>query len=68
MHHKKACMPSSQRTKIESILQGSNDQLFPKSLLINKRLPAVGVTPHVKNGGWGDIRDHELCKSYRRLQ
>lgn len=72
MHHKKsACMPMSQKTKIENVLQSSGNQLFPKSLLITKRLPANGaggVAPHVKNGGWGDIRDHELCKSYVRLQ
>uniref|UniRef100_A0A3Q2Y3X9 Alpha-1,6-mannosyl-glycoprotein 2-beta-N-acetylglucosaminyltransferase n=1 Tax=Hippocampus comes TaxID=109280 RepID=A0A3Q2Y3X9_HIPCM len=72
MHHKKtACMPASQKSKIENILQGSGNQLFPKNLLITKRLPsngAGGVAPHVKNGGWGDIRDHELCKSYVRLQ
>jgi len=72
MHHKKAaCMPANQKTKIENILQSSSNQLFPKNLLITKRLPANGaggVAPHVKNGGWGDIRDHELCKSYLRLQ
>ncbi|XP_062323678.1 alpha-1,6-mannosyl-glycoprotein 2-beta-N-acetylglucosaminyltransferase [Osmerus eperlanus] len=72
MHHKKAvCMPASQKIKIENILQSSGNQLFPKNLLITKRLPAPGVggvAPHVKNGGWGDIRDHELCKSYLRLQ
>ncbi|TNN44085.1 Alpha-1,6-mannosyl-glycoprotein 2-beta-N-acetylglucosaminyltransferase [Liparis tanakae] len=72
MHHKKAaCMPVGQKTKIENILQASGNQLFPKNLLITKRLPANGaggVAPHVKNGGWGDIRDHELCKSYVRLQ
>ncbi|KAK5880298.1 hypothetical protein CesoFtcFv8_023340 [Champsocephalus esox] len=72
MHHKKtACMPISQKTKIDNILQSSGNQLFPKNLLITKRLPANGaggVAPHVKNGGWGDIRDHELCKSYVRLQ
>ncbi|XP_061609384.1 alpha-1,6-mannosyl-glycoprotein 2-beta-N-acetylglucosaminyltransferase [Phyllopteryx taeniolatus] len=72
MHHKKVtCMPASQKTKIENILQSSSKQLFPKNLLITKRLPsngAGGVAPHVKNGGWGDIRDHELCKSYVRLQ
>ncbi|XP_061785595.1 alpha-1,6-mannosyl-glycoprotein 2-beta-N-acetylglucosaminyltransferase [Nerophis lumbriciformis] len=72
MHHKKTtCMPAGQKTKIENILQTSGNQLFPKNLLITKRLPsngAGGVAPHVKNGGWGDIRDHELCKSYVRLQ
>uniref|UniRef100_A0A8C7Y0K2 Alpha-1,6-mannosyl-glycoprotein 2-beta-N-acetylglucosaminyltransferase n=1 Tax=Oryzias sinensis TaxID=183150 RepID=A0A8C7Y0K2_9TELE len=52
-------------------VMSSGNQLFPKYLLITKRLPASGaggVAPHVKNGGWGDIRDHELCKSYARLQ
>lgn len=72
MHHKKSsCSPDSQKTKIESILQSNTDQLFPKNLLITKRLPGAGtggLAPHVKNGGWGDIRDHELCKSYLRLQ
>ncbi|XP_066550251.1 alpha-1,6-mannosyl-glycoprotein 2-beta-N-acetylglucosaminyltransferase [Amia ocellicauda] len=68
MHHKKACMPSTQKSKIHSILLNTVNFLFPKSLLITKNLPAAGVSPHVKNGGWGDIRDHELCKSYRRLQ
>lgn len=72
MHHKKAsCMPVNQKMKIENILHSSANQLFPKNLLITKRLPASGaggVAPHVKNGGWGDIRDHELCKSYVQLQ
>ncbi|XP_077367429.1 alpha-1,6-mannosyl-glycoprotein 2-beta-N-acetylglucosaminyltransferase [Festucalex cinctus] len=70
MHHKKsACMPASQKAKIESVLQSSGSQLFPEKLSITKRLPSNGgVAPHVKNGGWGDIRDHELCKSYVRLQ
>ncbi|TRY68095.1 hypothetical protein DNTS_034729 [Danionella cerebrum] len=70
MHHRKSsCMPSGQKTKIENVLQNSANQLFPKKLLITKRLPdsKKGVAPHVKNGGWGDIRDHELCKSYLRL-
>ncbi|XP_036405929.1 alpha-1,6-mannosyl-glycoprotein 2-beta-N-acetylglucosaminyltransferase-like [Megalops cyprinoides] len=68
MHHNRPCLPAGQKAKIESIILSSSNQLFPKSLLITKRLPAVGVPPHVKNGGWGDIRDHELCKSYRKLQ
>lgn len=68
VHHNKACLPSAQKTMIDRVLQGGRNQLFPKSLLITKRLPAVGVSPQVKNGGWGDIRDHELCKSYQTLQ
>ncbi|KAG9344803.1 hypothetical protein JZ751_010490 [Albula glossodonta] len=68
IHHNRACMPSSQTAMIDRVLQSNVNQLFPKSLLITKRLPAVGTSPNTKNGGWGDIRDHELCKSYRKIQ
>ncbi|KAJ8269971.1 hypothetical protein GJAV_G00108830 [Gymnothorax javanicus] len=67
VYYGKACIQSGQKTVIDRLLQNSGNQLFPKSLLLTKRLPAVGVSPQVKNGGWGDIRDHELCKSYRKL-
>ncbi|XP_003428431.2 alpha-1,6-mannosyl-glycoprotein 2-beta-N-acetylglucosaminyltransferase [Ornithorhynchus anatinus] len=68
MHHKKPCRPSAQSAKIESLLNGNRQHLFPETLSIGKRYSTAAVSPHVKNGGWGDIRDHELCKSYRRLQ
>ncbi|XP_038612559.1 LOW QUALITY PROTEIN: alpha-1,6-mannosyl-glycoprotein 2-beta-N-acetylglucosaminyltransferase [Tachyglossus aculeatus] len=68
MHHKKPCRPATQSAKIESLLNGNRRYLFPETLSISKRYSVAAISPHVKNGGWGDIRDHELCKSYRRLQ
>ncbi|XP_066134012.1 alpha-1,6-mannosyl-glycoprotein 2-beta-N-acetylglucosaminyltransferase [Saccopteryx bilineata] len=67
MHHKKTCRPSTQSTQIESLLNNNKQYMFPETLTISEKfMPAL--SPPRKNGGWGDIRDHELCKSYRRLQ
>ncbi|XP_067894995.1 alpha-1,6-mannosyl-glycoprotein 2-beta-N-acetylglucosaminyltransferase [Heterodontus francisci] len=68
MHHKKACMPSVEISKIDRIINSNVQHLFPETMIISKIYPLAALTPHVKNGGWGDIRDHELCASYRRLQ
>ncbi|KFO74573.1 Alpha-1,6-mannosyl-glycoprotein 2-beta-N-acetylglucosaminyltransferase, partial [Cuculus canorus] len=68
MHHKKSCRPSTQSAKIDSLLNSNQQYLFPETMTVSKRYSMAPLSPHVKNGGWGDIRDHELCKSYRRLQ
>ncbi|XP_069493497.1 alpha-1,6-mannosyl-glycoprotein 2-beta-N-acetylglucosaminyltransferase [Ambystoma mexicanum] len=68
MHHKKACKPSTESAKIETVFNNNRQYMFPESLTISKRFSMAAYSPHVKNGGWGDIRDHELCKSYHRLQ
>ncbi|XP_078090279.1 alpha-1,6-mannosyl-glycoprotein 2-beta-N-acetylglucosaminyltransferase [Mustelus asterias] len=68
MHHKKACMPSVEISKIDRIISGNMQHLFPETMTISEIYPLAAISPHVKNGGWGDIRDHELCASYRRLQ
>nr|XP_033809373.1 alpha-1,6-mannosyl-glycoprotein 2-beta-N-acetylglucosaminyltransferase [Geotrypetes seraphini] len=68
MHHKKSCSPSTESAKIESLLNNNQQYMFPESISISFEYSMAANPPHVKNGGWGDIRDHELCKSYRRLQ
>uniref|UniRef100_A0A8C0GF76 Alpha-1,6-mannosyl-glycoprotein 2-beta-N-acetylglucosaminyltransferase n=1 Tax=Chelonoidis abingdonii TaxID=106734 RepID=A0A8C0GF76_CHEAB len=68
MHHKKSCRPATQSAKIDSLLSSNQQYLFPETMSVSKRYSMAPLSPHVKNGGWGDIRDHELCKSYRRLQ
>ncbi|ETE62525.1 Alpha-1,6-mannosyl-glycoprotein 2-beta-N-acetylglucosaminyltransferase, partial [Ophiophagus hannah] len=60
MHHKKSCQPSVQSAKIDSLLSSNQQYLFPETLTISKRYSMTPLSPHVKNGGWGDIRDHEL--------
>ncbi|NXE76357.1 MGAT2 acetylglucosaminyltransferase, partial [Cochlearius cochlearius] len=68
MHHKKSCRPSTQSAKIDSLLNSNQQYLFPETMSVRGGYSMAPLSPHVKNGGWGDIRDHELCKSYRRLQ
>ncbi|XP_072284195.1 alpha-1,6-mannosyl-glycoprotein 2-beta-N-acetylglucosaminyltransferase [Pyxicephalus adspersus] len=68
MHHKKSCKPTTESAKIEALFTGNQHYLFPEKVVISRRHSMGALSPQVKNGGWGDIRDHELCKSYRRLQ
>ncbi|XP_067410829.1 alpha-1,6-mannosyl-glycoprotein 2-beta-N-acetylglucosaminyltransferase [Emydura macquarii macquarii] len=68
MHHRKPCRPSTHSAKIDSLLNNNQQYLFPETMSISKRYSMAPLSPHVKNGGWGDIRDHELCKSYPKLQ
>ncbi|XP_040203460.1 alpha-1,6-mannosyl-glycoprotein 2-beta-N-acetylglucosaminyltransferase-like [Rana temporaria] len=42
-------------------------RLFPKTVEVTARQQDVRNPPPMKNGGWGDIRDHALCQSYARL-
>ncbi|XP_068088792.1 alpha-1,6-mannosyl-glycoprotein 2-beta-N-acetylglucosaminyltransferase-like [Hyperolius riggenbachi] len=42
-------------------------RLFPKTLTVSSRVQDVRNPPPMKNGGWGDIRDHALCQNYARL-
>ncbi|XP_060118210.1 alpha-1,6-mannosyl-glycoprotein 2-beta-N-acetylglucosaminyltransferase [Heteronotia binoei] len=69
MHHRQqACRPAAQAAKVDALLDANRQHLFPAAMSLSKRHALAPISPHVKNGGWGDIRDHELCKSYRRLQ
>lgn len=70
MHHRPsaACRPSLHSAKVDALLDANRQHLFPQAMTLAKRYSLAPLAPHVKNGGWGDIRDHELCKSYQRLQ
>ncbi|XP_073527786.1 alpha-1,6-mannosyl-glycoprotein 2-beta-N-acetylglucosaminyltransferase-like [Phyllobates terribilis] len=53
----------SLRAKVREL----SGHLFPKSMTVTSRQQDVRNPPPMKNGGWGDIRDHTLCQSYARL-
>ncbi|XP_018427619.1 PREDICTED: alpha-1,6-mannosyl-glycoprotein 2-beta-N-acetylglucosaminyltransferase-like [Nanorana parkeri] len=42
-------------------------RLFPKTVEVAARQQEVRNPPPMVNGGWGDVRDHVLCKNYARL-
>ncbi|XP_043916931.1 alpha-1,6-mannosyl-glycoprotein 2-beta-N-acetylglucosaminyltransferase-like [Protopterus annectens] len=67
MHQSEACDPDFAFHKMKAIVESSGSHLFPKSLTVGINQEAVGSPPAMKNGGWGDVRDHALCNSYSKL-
>ncbi|KAL4623952.1 alpha-1,6-mannosyl-glycoprotein 2-beta-N-acetylglucosaminyltransferase-like [Arapaima gigas] len=66
LHQKDSCRPELALQKAQEIQESAKNSLFPSSLLITNK-ESVEHKAHVKNGGWGDIRDHTLCKSYAKV-
>lgn len=66
LHQKNMCQPETAVRHVEEILQAAKPSLFPSQLVLSHQEEAEHKT-HVKNGGWGDIRDHALCKNYGHI-
>jgi len=65
LHHKgKNCTTEARVNQISKILVDNKQLLFPKRLSVLSRRVVMKPKPPKPNGGWGDIRDHELCFSY----
>ncbi|XP_076026973.1 alpha-1,6-mannosyl-glycoprotein 2-beta-N-acetylglucosaminyltransferase [Genypterus blacodes] len=65
LHQKENCRPEWASQRVEEALQLAKDGLFPQSLVLKGEEP-VEHKPHMKNGGWGDVRDHILCNNYAK--
>ncbi|XP_066533239.1 alpha-1,6-mannosyl-glycoprotein 2-beta-N-acetylglucosaminyltransferase [Hoplias malabaricus] len=63
LHHQEACNPDEAQQKVETDLKAVTNALFPQTLTLTGQGP-VEHKPHMKNGGWGDVRDHTLCINY----
>ncbi len=64
VHHKgKKCNSSDKVNHIEGLLNTNRAKLYPQTLTIAGYPRAPTKTPK-PNGGWGDIRDHNLCESF----
>lgn len=50
-------------TQVRNILAKNTHQLYPKSLRLVSGTSS-GPSSFKPNGGWGDIRDHNLCLSF----
>ncbi|XP_011352250.1 alpha-1,6-mannosyl-glycoprotein 2-beta-N-acetylglucosaminyltransferase isoform X2 [Ooceraea biroi] len=62
VHHKKNnCESTAVIAKVQNVLKAAHNHLFPSQLT----LTVAGVAKKTKlrkgNGGWGDVRDHQLC-------
>nr|XP_057930468.1 alpha-1,6-mannosyl-glycoprotein 2-beta-N-acetylglucosaminyltransferase [Doryrhamphus excisus] len=65
LHQKQNCRPEWALQKVEQTLQAAKSGFFPSSLVITASEKAEHKE-HMKNGGWGDIRDHNLCSNYAK--
>lgn len=63
MHHKKNnCDSTAVIAKVQNVLRSAKSNMFPTILNLSS---ANVKNPKLRkgNGGWGDERDHELCKN-----
>ncbi|XP_064847214.1 alpha-1,6-mannosyl-glycoprotein 2-beta-N-acetylglucosaminyltransferase-like [Oncorhynchus masou masou] len=63
--NKEACRPELALKKAQVSLKLAKAYLFPQSLALTNA-DSVEHKAHMKNGGWGDIRDHVLCNNYAK--
>ncbi|XP_003740359.1 alpha-1,6-mannosyl-glycoprotein 2-beta-N-acetylglucosaminyltransferase [Galendromus occidentalis] len=64
VHHKgKNCDQSRLTLAAQRTIESAGEFLFPKSLRVQRGLerPLKAQRP---NGGWGDVRDHQLCMHF----
>ena len=67
IHHKGTnCEAIDKVSQIEALLSSNHHLLYPERLDLfdTQRLPSQVPKP---NGGWGDIRDHNLCLSFLNI-
>lgn len=64
-HKKKNCESNQVLTKVQKILSITKNagQLYPKSLSVVMASATKKQKLRKGNGGWGDIRDHQLCQN-----
>ncbi|KAM9703732.1 alpha-1,6-mannosyl-glycoprotein 2-beta-N-acetylglucosaminyltransferase [Menidia menidia] len=65
LHQKENCRPEQALQRVEEKLRMTKEGLFPQSLIL-MRAEAPEHKAHLKNGGWGDVRDHILCNNYAK--
>ena len=58
--HTHKCRADVSAKNVVGVLQGAQDALFPQSLTVSERSRRMLKQPK-ENGGWGDVRDHQLC-------
>ncbi|XP_020352219.1 alpha-1,6-mannosyl-glycoprotein 2-beta-N-acetylglucosaminyltransferase-like [Oncorhynchus kisutch] len=63
--NKEACLPELALQKAQESLKLAKVSLFPQSLALTNT-ESMEHKAHMKNGGWGDIRDHVLCNNYAK--
>ena len=64
MHHKgQNCNTMEQVNQIQGLLTRNKKYLFPAKVSILGYPRSLARLPK-PNGGWGDLRDHEMCIAF----
>lgn len=68
IHHKGKgkCSADELVNRIDATLVANKESLFPEQLILSPKTRPLKSRLPKPNGGWGDIRDHTLCKTYRK--
>eukprot|EP00088_Acartia_fossae_P004770 TRINITY_DN12067_c0_g1_i4.p1 TRINITY_DN12067_c0_g1~~TRINITY_DN12067_c0_g1_i4.p1 ORF type:complete len:517 (-),score=99.95 TRINITY_DN12067_c0_g1_i4:174-1724(-) len=66
-HKKKDCNSSAVVNKVKFIVDSAKKYFFPESLRVSTRMPRRKLKLKKSNGGWGDLRDHQLCLNFSTL-
>ncbi|XP_077258102.1 alpha-1,6-mannosyl-glycoprotein 2-beta-N-acetylglucosaminyltransferase isoform X5 [Temnothorax americanus] len=62
VHHKKNnCESTAVIAKVQNVLNAARNHLFPSQLTLTIAGTAKKTKLRKGNGGWGDVRDHQLC-------
>ncbi|CAB0017080.1 unnamed protein product, partial [Nesidiocoris tenuis] len=62
VHHKKAnCESTAVISKVQKVLANAAKHLYPSHLTITYTTITKKSKVRKGNGGWGDVRDHQLC-------
>ncbi|XP_011494709.1 PREDICTED: alpha-1,6-mannosyl-glycoprotein 2-beta-N-acetylglucosaminyltransferase isoform X4 [Ceratosolen solmsi marchali] len=68
VHHKKEnCESTTVIAKIQKVLRSAQNNLYPSQLTLTVASISKRTKLRKGNGGWGDVRDHELCLNMTAL-
>lgn len=64
VHHKgKNCKPEEKRDAVQQTIDRNKQHLFPNVISIGS-YSGIKLRDPKPNGGWGDLRDRQLCISF----
>lgn len=64
VHHKgKNCKPEEKKQTTQKLIDGNKQHLFPNTVTIGG-YSGLKLRDPKPNGGWGDLRDRQLCLSF----
>ncbi|KAK7864801.1 hypothetical protein R5R35_012289 [Gryllus longicercus] len=67
VHHKKAnCESTAVISKVQHVLKYASKHLYPPRLTLTVTTTTKKQKLRKGNGGWGDLRDHQLCVNMTR--